>query len=141
MIVFNNLPNNSIQESDLLEWMSELFAHYNQSRKLLVYNFVSEEDLLTMNQTYLDHHTHTDIITFSYDTAPLKAEVFISTSRMIENAEVFGQTIENEMIRLISHGFLHAIGYHDKTKKEKSIMTHEEDRCIKMFHVKQMKNV
>lgn len=94
-----------------------------------------------MNQDYLDHNTHTDIITFSYHTMPLEAEVFISSPRMIENAKEFRQTIENEMIRLISHGFLHAIGYHDKTKEEKSIMTQEEDRCIKMFHVKQMKNV
>lgn len=141
MIVFNNLPKNSVKESDLLAWMSELFAHYNQRAKLLVYNFVSEEELLAMNQTYLDHNTHTDIITFSYHTTPLEAEVFISSLRMIENAKEFRQTSENEMIRLISHGFLHSIGYHDKTNEEKSIMTQEEDRCIKMFHVKQMKNV
>ena len=54
---------------------------------------------------------------------------------------LFSKTTENELLRLISHGFLHAIGYNDKEAKEKDQMRKEEDRCIKMFHVKQQSNV
>ena len=32
----------------------------------LTYNFVSKERLLLLNKQFLNHHTHTDIITFDY---------------------------------------------------------------------------
>ena len=88
------------------------------------------------------HDTHTDIITFSYaSTSTIEAEIFISTDRMCENASLHGETTENEMIRLLSHGFLHTIGFKDSNSEEKSQMTTEENRCINMFHVKQEKDV
>lgn len=95
-----------------------------------------------MNQNYLKHDTHTDIITFSYVAIPsVEAEIFISIDRMRENATLHSESVENEMLRLLSHGFLHCVGYNDGTEEEKLIMKEEENRCINMFHVKQEKNV
>ena len=142
MIYFNNIPDNHFSDAVLSNWLKALAASYGVKINNLQYNFVSESILLQMNQDYLKHDTHTDIITFSYVVKPaVEAEIFISIDRMRENAVLHRETIENETLRLLSHGFLHSIGYKDFNKEEKSLMTAEENRCIKMFHVKQEKDV
>ena len=60
---------------------------------------------------------------------------------MLENAIINKQTTENEFLRLISHAFLHCVGYNDHTEEEKAAMRAQENRCIEMFHVKQRKHV
>lgn len=142
MIYFNNIPSDTPNTLYLSQWLRTLAAAYNAKIRTLHYNFVTEGILLKMNQDYLQHDTHTDIITFSYDTFPcIEAEIYISVDRMLENALLHGETIENELLRLLSHGFLHCLGYNDRTKEEKLIMSAEENKCINMFHVKQEKDV
>ena len=73
----------------------------------------------------------TDIITFDYSEGKtIIAEVFISTVMMIDNAQKYTQSVENECIRLISHGLFHCLGYKDKSSKEKEIMRKKEEEFI-----------
>ena len=142
MIYLNNIPSVFLSTLSLTDWLRGLAIFYKVEIKALHYNFVSESNLLKMNQDYLQHDTDTDIITFSYAPVPLvEAEIYISIERMRENAILHQESIENELLRLLSHGFLHCIGFNDSTKEEKSVMSIEENKCIKMFHVKQEKNV
>jgi rRNA maturation RNase YbeY len=142
MIYFNNIPDDHFSDAILSNWLKALAVSYGVKINILHYNFVSESILLQINQDYLKHDTHTDIITFSYCVTPaVESEIFISIDRMRENAISHHETIDNEMLRLLAHGFLHSIGYKDANNEEKSRMTAEENRCIKMFHVKQEKDV
>ena len=142
MIYFNNIPNDHFTAAVLRHWLEALSVSYSAKIKHLYYNFVNESSLLQMNQDYLKHDTHTDIITFSYTASPeIEAEIFISIDRMRVNAILYREYTENEMLRLVAHGFLHCLGYNDGTEEEKLIMKEEENRCINMFHVKQEKNV
>ena len=142
MIYFNNIPSDSPNTHYLSQWLRTLEGTYNAKIKTLHYNFVAEDIMLKMNQDFLQHDTHTDIITFSYASFPyVEAEIYISIDRMLENANLHGETVDNELLRLLSHGFLHCLGYNDRTKEEKLIMSAEENKCINMFHVKQEKDV
>ncbi len=142
MIYFNDIPKLSLNQSDLTSWLNTLAIEFNVSITQLLFNFVDEKSLLKMNQDYLKHDTHTDIITFSYsDDAVIEAEIYISIDRMLENAKINHETTENEFLRLISHGFLHCVGLNDHTDEEKANMREQENRCIEMFHVKQRKYV
>lgn len=142
MIYFNNIPDDHFSDAILANWLKALAVSYGVKINILHYNFVSESILLQINQDYLKHDTHTDIITFSYCVTPaVESEIFISIDRMRENAISHHETIDNEMLRLLAHGFLHSIGYKDENNEEKSRMTVEENRCINMFHVKQEKDV
>ena len=64
------------------------------------------------------------------------SEIFICVETAEDNAKKYSQTIDSELIRLISHGFLHSIGFLDKTPDEKKNMIQEEENMINMFHVK-----
>ena len=105
MIYFNDIPKLSLIQSDLISWLNRLAIEFNVSIDQLQYNFVDENSLLKMNQEFLKHDTHTDIITFSYrDAAAIEAEIYISIDRMLENAKLNHETVENELLRLLSHG-------------------------------------
>lgn len=142
MIYFNNIPTTFPAVATLRQWLVNLCITYKAELKALHYNFVTEPALLKINQNYLNHDTHTDIITFAYAQPPyVEAEIYISLERLQENALIHKESVDNELLRLLSHGFLHCMGYNDTTKEEKAIMSREEDRCINMFHVKQDNNV
>ena len=108
----------------------------------LTYNFVSKERLLELNKKFLNHDTHTDIITFDYSKNKLlKAEFYISLWAVRLSAKELSQSTENETLRVIIHGVLHCLGYKDDTERNKYEMRVLEDKFMEMFHVKQNKNV
>ena len=57
----------------------------------------------------------------------VEGEIYISLPRAKENAKIYEEPYEKEVARLIIHGCLHLLGYSDKTKNEKQIMTNLEN--------------
>lgn len=97
----------------------------------LEYNFVDLNAMRSLNVDFLSHDNHTDILTFDYsEEKNLIAEVYISLSMMRENAKKYNQSIDNECVRLISHGLFHCLGYKDKTPGEKAVMRKMEEEFI-----------
>ena len=97
----------------------------------LEYNFVDLNAMRSLNVDFLSHDNHTDILTFDYsEEKNLIAEVYISLSMMRENAKKYKQSIDNECVRLISHGLFHCLGYKDKTSGEKAVMRKKEEEFI-----------
>jgi len=101
----------------------------------LHYIFVSDDALLEINRTHLQHDYYTDIITFDLSEDPLVVEgdIYISTDRVQENATTFGSGTEEEFVRVVGHGFLHLIGYHDKTDAQATEMRKAEANFISCF--------
>lgn len=99
--------------------------------KLEELNFIlcSDEYLLRINQDFLQHDDYTDVITFdnSEELKTIVGDIFISIERIKENAVNFKSVTLNELCRVIIHGTLHLLGYKDKTKKAKTLMTEKED--------------
>ncbi len=118
------------------DWISRILESEECQLGQLDYVFCSDEFLLQMNQEYLHHDTFTDIITFDYSNGKtISGDIFISTERVKENSETYGVDFENELLRVMSHGVLHLMGYGDKSIPEKELMRKKEDEKIKMFHV------
>lgn len=96
--------------------------------------FCSDDYLLEINKTHLDHDYFTDIITFDYGTEDIvSGDLFISVDTVRENAPKFGATPAQEMLRVIMHGILHLCGYGDKTDSEAAEMRRKEDFYIGNF--------
>ena len=136
IIRFLNIPDN-FDIKKLSDTLSKYIRIKDYDIKKLQYNFVSKEALLKMNKKYLNHNTHTDIITFNYTSNnKLEAEFFVSYWAINKSAKECGQTIENETLRVIVHGVLHCMGYNDGNSDEIVKMRKMEDKFISMFHVK-----
>ena len=92
--------------------------------------------MLELNKSFLDHDTHTDVITFDYSTDnAVSGEAFLSLEMIEENAKKFSQTLENEAHRLCVHSLLHCCGVSDKTSGEKKKFRFIENKYLNMFHV------
>jgi probable rRNA maturation factor len=94
------------------------------------YIFCSDDYLLDINKKYLKHDYYTDIISFQSDNDTLSGDIFISIDRVRDNAKNLEIDFKNELFRVISHGLLHFIGYTDKTREGKKIMTTKENELI-----------
>lgn len=96
--------------------------------------FCNDLYLLSLNKSYLNHDTFTDVITFDYcENGMFGGDIFISTDRVKENADVFKQTFQSELLRVVFHGFLHLSGLGDKSKAEEIIMRSKEEEYLKLF--------
>lgn len=110
-------------------WIKDTIAAEGFKLGELNFIFCSDAYLLTINQQYLNHDTYTDIITFdnSEEEGLIVGDIFISAERIIENAQQFKVATATEMHRVIIHGTLHLLGYKDKSKTDKNLMTEKED--------------
>jgi len=108
---------------------------FNFAVRWLQFVFVSDEDLLKINQSVLDHDTYTDIITFdlSDQEGVVEGEVYISIDRVRDNAEKYSVAFEEEYIRVIGHGLLHLLGFKDKSETEIAKMRKQENTIIDLY--------
>ncbi|WP_295664062.1 rRNA maturation RNase YbeY [uncultured Mucilaginibacter sp.] len=113
----------------LRQWINETIVNEGASLSEINYIFCSDVYLIGLNQQYLDHDTYTDIITFdnSEIEKSIAGDIFISVDRIRENALTFGIDATHELQRVMIHGVLHLLGYKDKSKKDKALMTQKED--------------
>ena len=130
-----NAPVEIIHD-DANKVLHRLVSDHNASVQRFLFQFVTEDCLFDMNQQYLSHDTHTDIITFDYSTTQnIDAECFISIDRARENAEHHAVPYVYELYRLLLHAMLHCLGYNDSTAVEKRMMRKMEEKYLKLFHV------
>ena len=111
------------------EWINNTIIAEGFQLEELNFILCSDEYLLDINQQYLNHDTYTDVITFDNSEAlkTILGDIFISIERIQENAKEFKGTVQLELCRVMIHGTLHLLGYKDKGKAAKTLMTQKED--------------
>ena len=99
--------------------------------------FCTSSKLLKINQLHLNHHDHTDIITFDHTIGNIiSGDLFISIERVRSNAIELGISFTDEILRVIIHGVLHLMGFKDKTSASRREMRAKEDQCLSLFYQK-----
>lgn len=139
MIDFNYLTDFIIEDESLYsDWIDKLVSKRNFLLGDITYVFCDDAYLHEMNIKFLNHDTLTDIITFDYsEDTTISGDLFISVQRLQDNATDFNTDFKNELLRVMSHGVLHLMGYNDKTEKDVLLMRSLEEEAISLFHVKQ----
>jgi rRNA maturation RNase YbeY len=101
----------------------------------LQYIFCSDQFLLGINKSFLQHDYYTDIISFdlSESKGKLIGEVYISIDRVKENAKSHKTSLKEELLRVIFHGALHFCGYKDKKPADIKKMRAQEDKWLKSY--------
>lgn len=124
-----DIPFNLKQKVNLRKWVESCIKDEGFKLRELNFIFCSDTYLLVINQQYLKHDTFTDIITFdnSVDEHHILGDIFISIDRVRENAVNFNVSEQDELHRVMIHGALHLLGYPDKGKEAKTLMTSKEN--------------
>ncbi|MFB9120191.1 rRNA maturation RNase YbeY [Bergeyella porcorum] len=124
---FENIENLSINEN-ITSWIEYIITHEGKKLGDINYIFCDDEYLLKINQDYLQHDYYTDIITFDYVKGKkISGDIFVSVTRVSENAPLLSKSFEEELHRVLAHGVLHLCGYKDKTEAEIKEMRSKED--------------
>ena len=132
MISFIYLPSETtfnINETGSKNWLKSVIVSEGNKAGDIQYIFCDDNKLHSINKTYLNHDTFTDIITFSTteNEKIISGEIYISIERVKENSIVHSVSFINELSRVMVHGVLHLVGYNDHSPSEKRIMRSKED--------------
>jgi len=123
-------------EDNYSDWIDRVIGSEAHHTGELSFVFCDDAYLLELNKKYLNHDTLTDIITFDYSEGKIvSGDVFISVERVQENANDFGLSMKEELLRVMAHGVLHLMGFNDKSSGEVEVMRRKEEEKIKLFHV------
>lgn len=97
--------------------------------------FCSDDYLHKLNLQYLQHDDYTDILTFDKieEIGKVSGDIFISIERVKENADNLNHEFILELKRVIIHGIFHLLGYEDKHKNQKKIMTQKENEALNLL--------
>ena len=136
MIRFNSLTS-TFQFADAntsKKWLAGVVEQEGKKEGDIQYIFCTDPYLLKVNQTYLDHDTLTDIITFptSQNELVVSGEIYISIDRIIENADKLDIEFTQELSRVMVHGVLHLVGYEDGSDSQKVEMRAKEDYYLNL---------
>jgi probable rRNA maturation factor len=131
-VVFN-FPRKRIVK----EWIKE--STLAEGRKVGDVNviFSTDEYILEINKKFLNHDYFTDIITFNYNhDLIIGGDIYISIDTVKKNAEQYSVDFIVELHRVIIHGFLHLIGFDDKTDESQVVMRTKEDYYLNTLSAK-----
>lgn len=125
-------------EEVYIQWVNRCIEDEGFTTGDISYYFLSDEALLEINKSELNHDYLTDIITFDLSMGKLiSAEIYISVDRVRDNAKELAVSFDDEMRRVLIHGVLHCMGYKDKLEEESRVMRKKEEEKMQLFHVEQ----
>lgn len=80
------------------------------------------KNIKKINSKFLNHNYSTDVISFRLEDEPLEGEIYISVEKALEQSKEYKVSLTNEMLRLVTHGMLHIIGFEDDTSEKREEM-------------------
>ncbi len=137
-IFFHSLSDQATfpPQHKIKNWLKKIISEHNQKLGTINIIFVDDQNLLEINQKYLNHDYFTDTITFNYSNdKEISGDIYISFERVKDNSVKYHCSFQSEILRVIIHSTFHLLRYNDKTKNEKKIMRQMEDAAIRRFPV------
>jgi probable rRNA maturation factor len=124
-----------VSNQRISSWLDALARQYGRSVGELNIVFMSDDELLKINQQFLQHDYYTDIITFDNGTTDkmILGELYISLDRVRDNAKTMSEKYQAELLRVVAHGVLHLIGYQDKKSEQIVEMRACESDAISLY--------
>ncbi len=137
MITFEYISDSSFKPSVSHKiWLQQVIRLEGKVPGDISYIFCDDDYMLERNIEFLNHDTYTDIITFDQCVGDVvSGSILISVDRVVENANKFGKSFENEFLRVLVHGTLHLCGYKDKSDEEAKLMRQKENEALAILNI------
>ena len=104
--------------------------------------WIRDREIADLHRQYFGKREATDVVSFpmlDYDPeqkAFLLGEVAVSCETARREAAARKLPLEEELSRYALHGFLHLIGYRDKTARERNEMTAHQERILNAHKIR-----
>ena len=91
--------------------------------------FIDDRRMRQLNREWREIDRTTDVLSFPQGGGPdytLLGDIVISMDTAKRHSDNYGNTLHDEIKKLIVHGILHLLGYDHKKKSEKDVMREME---------------
>ena len=96
--------------------------------------FVRNNIIKKYNKKFLDKNVPTDVISFEGSINDGSAgDIIISTEKAAEYASQNNIDVKVELLRYVTHGVLHCLGYEDTTEKCRDKMFKRQEKLLKEY--------
>ena len=142
MIEINNLTEEKLKEIDELnEYGTYLLDYMNIDASFSVI-IVDNEKIHEINKTYRGIDRPTDVISFALEEDEdyevkerLLGDIYISIDKVYEQAKEYNHSVKRELFFLVTHGFLHLLGYDHMKKEDEEIMFPLQEKILEEYGV------
>ena len=97
--------------------------------------FCSDHVIRRLNRNYRDQDRPTDVLSFRFNDKDLLGELYVSLQRAKVQSRRFGLTYNQELCRLVVHGFFHLLGYDHQTPSLEQKMLEREQVYLPRIYV------
>ena len=98
---------------------------------------VGDAQIAALNRQYLEHDRPTDVISFHLHEPgePPLGDVYLGVDQALRQAEGYGASPEEELLRLAVHGTLHVLGWDHPEGEERaeSAMFERQEALLREF--------
>jgi len=113
----------------------KIFDFIEDTKKINII-FINNNKMQEMNFYYRQKNYPTDVLTFpntNYDD--YLGDIFISLTKVFEQAQKIGHSLEREVAFLVIHGYLHLKGYNDDTEESLQEMIDIQEDILKKNNI------
>ncbi len=144
--MINNLTNEKLKEIDELnDYIEYLFNYMNIKDSIMSIIIVDNDYIHKINKEYRGIDRETDVISFALEEGetidePYKTlgDIYISIDRVYEQAKEYGHSVKRELFFLVTHGFLHLLGYDHMNKDDEEKMFSLQEKILDSYGVKRV---
>jgi len=136
-IRINNLnKKRRLKKSSVKKIATKVLRKFHKKDALVDITFISNKKIKVLNKKYMKRNSSTDVISFSLEekvsSGPKKiiGDIYISSDMAYSNARRFNTDFTKEILLYTVHGMLHALGFGDKTAKEKKRIRKLENKFL-----------
>jgi rRNA maturation RNase YbeY len=117
------------------KWIQKVVTNHHATIGYINIIFTSTPYLLKLNQEYLKHNYHTDVITFDYSEGDtISGDIFIGIEKVLENSDYYEVNASEELRRVIIHGVLHLLGFSDQDDTDRKKMKEMENNALTLWN-------
>ena len=144
--MINNLTNENLKEiNELNDYIEYLFNYMNIKDSVMSIIIVDNDYIHKINKEYRNIDRETDVISFALEEGesidePVKTlgDIYISIDRVYSQAKEYGHSVKRELFFLVTHGFLHLLGYDHMKKEDEDIMFPLQEKILDSYGVKRV---
>ena len=141
--VFNQ-TNEELKEIDELSKLFPFLANYFNLENVISNVIITDNETIhRLNKEYRNIDKETDVISFALEDdktiidSPIRVlgDIYISLDKAKQQAKEYNHSLKRELCFLMTHGFLHLLGYDHMKKEDEEIMFPLQEKILNEYGV------
>lgn len=131
-LIYNKARQRVLNDVEIKRLVKKILTRFGNLDKTLSVQFVSEKKIRELNKKYRGIDKVTDVLSFGLDGEDL-GDIFVCYSQIKKQAKSYGVSVKEEMVRMLTHGILHLLGFNHQNKSDEEKMFGLQEKIIKDF--------